>query len=71
MARIWSRPVGVSDPGAPNYWEYFGARLVELADLQQGERVLDVGCGSGSSLFPAAHKVGVHGFAIGVDICPG
>ena len=71
MAGIWSRPVGVSDPGAPNYWEYFGARLVELADLQLGERVLDVGCGSGSSLFPAAAKVGVHGFAIGGDICPG
>jgi ubiquinone/menaquinone biosynthesis C-methylase UbiE len=71
MARIWSLPVGVSNPGALNYWEYFGVRLVELADLQAGEWVLDVGCGSGSSLFPAADKVGVHGFAIGVDICPG
>jgi len=71
MARIWSRPVGVSDPGAPNYWEYFGTRLVELADLQPGEKVLDVGCGTGSSLFPAAEKAGPQGFAIGIDICPG
>jgi len=32
---------------------------------------LDVGCGTGSSLFPAAEKIGLHGYVLGVDICPG
>ena len=71
VTRIWSRPIGIIDLNGPNYWEYFGARLVELADIQPGEKVLDVGCGTGSSLFPAADKIGVYGYAIGVDICPG
>jgi ubiquinone/menaquinone biosynthesis C-methylase UbiE len=71
MARIWSRPLGVTDLSGPDYWEYFGARLVEFADIFQGELVLDVGCGTGSSLFPAAEKIGRRGFAAGVDICPG
>ncbi len=71
MTRIWSRPIGIIDLNGPNYWDYFGARLVELADIHPGERVLDVGCGTGSSLFPAADKIGVRGYAIGVDICPG
>jgi ubiquinone/menaquinone biosynthesis C-methylase UbiE len=69
VAQIWSRPIGVSDSGNPNYWEYFGARLVELANIQPGEKVLDVGCGTGSSLFPAADKVGGRGYAAGIDIC--
>jgi O-methyltransferase/aklanonic acid methyltransferase len=55
----------------PDYWDYFGARLIELTDLQPGERVLDVGCGTGSSLFPAAEKIGPQGFTVGIDICPG
>ncbi len=71
MTRTWSRPLGVTDLNGPDYWEYFGARLVELAGIQQGDQVLDVGCGTGSSLFPAAEKAGPKGFAVGVDICPG
>jgi len=71
MTRIWSRPVGVTEMNGPDYWDYFGARLVEHADLQPGERVLDVGCGTGSSLFPAAEKTGPLGLTIGIDICPG
>jgi ubiquinone/menaquinone biosynthesis C-methylase UbiE len=70
MARIWSRPLGVTDPTGPDYWDYFGARLVERADVFLGAKLLDVGCGSGSSLLPGAEKTGVRGYATGVDICP-
>ena len=71
MDRIWSRPLGVSDLNGPDYWDYFGSRLMEYAAIPQGSRILDIGCGTGSSLFPAAMRTGSHGYAIGIDVCPG
>jgi O-methyltransferase/aklanonic acid methyltransferase len=70
MARIWSRPLDVTDLSGPDYWEYFGASLVEHAAIYPGALLLDVACGQGSSLFPAAQKTGPHGYAFGIDICP-
>ena len=54
MARIWSRPLGMNDRAGADYWEYFGVRLVEHAVIPPGGLLLDVGSGTGSSLFPAA-----------------
>jgi O-methyltransferase/aklanonic acid methyltransferase len=71
MAGLWSRLAGQSGPDGPDYWDYFGARLVEHAAIPPGARVLDVGCGTGSSLFPAAEKAGRKGYIVGIDICPG
>ena len=39
-----------------------------LADLKEGESVLDLGSGSGMDTFIAALKVGPHGKVIGVDM---
>jgi SAM-dependent methyltransferase len=39
-----------------------------LAALQQGETVLDIGCGLGIDSFIAAHAVGESGRVVGVDI---
>lgn len=39
-----------------------------LADLKEGEIVLDLGAGSGIDVFLAAGKVGTNGYVIGVDI---
>ena len=71
MEGTWSRPIGVSDLSGPDYWDYFGTRLVERAAIPQGARILDIGCGTGSSLFPAAERTGSSGYAMGIDICPG
>jgi len=71
MTRIWSRPIGLTDPNGPDYWEYFGDRLVTHADIPSGAMVLDIGCGTGSSLFPAAWQTGSRGHVTGIDICPG
>jgi ubiquinone/menaquinone biosynthesis C-methylase UbiE len=71
MERIWSRPVGVSYSDGSDYWDYFGIRLVEYAEISSGATVLDLGCGTGSSLFPAAEKAGARGYTTGIDICPG
>ena len=42
------------------FWTRFGARTVELLDPRPGWRVLDVGCGTGSSALPAARRRASH-----------
>ena len=49
----------------------FSARLAELVLLGPGGRVLDVGCGAGGALLPAARRVGPSGEAVGIDLAAG
>jgi ubiquinone/menaquinone biosynthesis C-methylase UbiE len=63
------------DKAAPVYEEFWAAqllpaqeRLLERANLQPGERVLDVACGTGLATFPAAEQVGQAGEVVGTDI---
>lgn len=42
-------------------------RLIELAHLKAGERVLDIGTGTGSAALLAARKVGKTGAVLGID----
>ena len=44
--------------------------VLEAAALQQGERVLDIGCGTGASTLAAAAAVGPDGRVTGADISP-
>jgi SAM-dependent methyltransferase len=46
----------------------FGEAMLNAARLEPGERVLDVGCGTGATTIEAARRVGPAGAAIGVDI---
>jgi arsenite methyltransferase len=39
-----------------------------IAELREGETVIDIGCGAGMDLLIAAHRVGPRGRAIGVDM---
>jgi ubiquinone/menaquinone biosynthesis C-methylase UbiE len=43
-------------------------RLVEMAALRPGERVLDVACGTGAATFDAAREVGPDGRVFGTDV---
>jgi ubiquinone/menaquinone biosynthesis C-methylase UbiE len=69
--------VDVFDRGAPEYEklgvDFFappGRELVAHAEIAAGERVLDVGCGRGAVLFPAADAVGGDGRVVGIDLSP-
>ena len=53
--------------------EFFGPiaqGLLGLLDPQPGESFLDVGCGKGALLLPAARAVGRSGRAVGIDVAP-
>jgi ubiquinone/menaquinone biosynthesis C-methylase UbiE len=72
-----ARIAGVFDRAAPTYEqtgvEFFappGRALVARAGIKAGERVLDLGCGRGSVLFPAAAATGPTGEVIGLDFAP-
>lgn len=45
-------------------------RLLDLAKLQQGDAVLDVGCGTGTVAILARHRVGETGRVCGIDASP-
>lgn len=53
------------------YFPIFGQWLVDTAQIPTGSKVLDVACGRGAVLFPAAQRVGAHGKVIGIDLAQG
>lgn len=46
----------------------FGDAAIAAAAAQPGERIVDIGCGSGTSTFMLADQVGQSGHVLGVDI---
>jgi len=53
------------------YFPIFGQWLVETAQIPKGSQVLDVACGRGAVLFPAAQRVVPNGNVIGIDLAEG
>lgn len=53
------------------YFQAFGKHLAKVAEINKGNRVLDVACGRGASLFPAALAAGEQGEVIGIDLSDG
>src|SRR5438105_14854096 len=68
------RTAALYSRAAPTYGEidglpfaHAGRRLVELAGVGPGDRVLDIGAGRGAVLLPAAERIGPTGFVLGLD----
>lgn len=68
LSQVYSRAAPSYDQVGPRFFSYFGRRLVEWAGLYKGASVLDVGCGRGAILLPAAERVGQSGRIVGVDL---
>ncbi len=58
------------DAAPLTFWDRYGTRTIERMRLARGAHVLDVCCGSGASVVPAAHSVGPTGSVLGIDITP-
>lgn len=63
--------------GWQKWWKSFekdaqkvNERLVDLAEIKQGDRVIDIATGIGEPAITAAKKVGVEGYVLATDISP-
>jgi ubiquinone/menaquinone biosynthesis C-methylase UbiE len=68
LAGVFDRAAPTYDRVGDNYHDYFGQRLVDLADIGEGDTVLDVACGRGAALLPAAKRAGPRGRVLGIDL---
>ena len=71
------REWGVSADGWKRHWniweqaaQHLNERLVELAWIRPGHRVLDVATGLGEPAFTAARRVGPNGSVVATDLSP-
>ena len=71
FAETFSTVAGVYDTIGTPCFGLVGEALVERSPIRAGDAILDVACGKGASLFPAAARAGGRGMAVGVDIASG
>ena len=71
LDRAWEAAAPTYERAAFAQHAPFGELLAEWVVLGPGGRVLDVGCGAGAALLPAARRVGPTGEAVGVDRAAG
>jgi ubiquinone/menaquinone biosynthesis C-methylase UbiE len=70
-----SRVIAGFDAAAPGYdthgvtfFTAIAGRLIELARIRPGDRVLDAGCGAGAALIAASRATGTGGQVTGIDL---
>ncbi|MFI7131078.1 class I SAM-dependent methyltransferase [Nonomuraea sp. NPDC050153] len=71
LADLFDRAAGSYEQTGVAFFAPAGGRVVELGGLAAGERALDVGCGRGAVLVPAAEAVGEGGLVRGIDLSAG
>ncbi|MFC4472809.1 class I SAM-dependent methyltransferase [Streptomyces xiangluensis] len=71
LAELFDRSAPTYERVGVEHFADLGRRLVAHAGLAEGHHVLDVGCGTGAVLLPAARAVGPKGQVIGVDLSAG
>src|SRR4051794_4135862 len=67
VVALWERAAATYETEVP-YFTLMSEAVVGHADLQPGEAVLDVACGKGAAVVPAAKAVGDGGRVLAVDI---
>ena len=64
----WDRAVDQYEHHWARQLEPAQGRLLEMAALRPGERILDIACGTGLVTFPAAEVVGAEGAVVATDL---
>lgn len=64
---VFDRSAATYDIAAFPFFTPFGSALVDFAQIKSHERVLDVGCGAGAALVPAAERAAS---AVGIELSP-
>src|SRR3954469_2940427 len=67
VRELFDRSAATYDIAAFPFFTPFGEALVEFAQVESHERVLDVGCGAGAALAPASERVAS---AVGIGLSP-
>jgi len=65
-ADLWTRHADAIDSLSGPY----GLAVMDALAIEPGERVLDVGCGTGTTVLELARRVGPDGAVVGLDISP-
>jgi ubiquinone/menaquinone biosynthesis C-methylase UbiE len=68
IGQLFDRAAKTYDSIGPSFFAHFGSKMVSFAEINSGAQVLDVACGRGAILFPAAKAVGEHGHVVGIDL---
>lgn len=68
VAALFDRVADSYEAVGPPWFTPIGAALVDAVAPAAGERVVDLGCGSGATLFPLAAAVGPTGTVTGLDL---
>ncbi len=67
-AEFFNKVAPIYDQIGPRSFTHFGKRLVELAQISEGDSILDIASGRGAVLFPAAKHTGPQGNVTGIDL---
>lgn len=70
MAALFDAVAATYDSVGVDFFQPIARGLLAAMPPRPGERWLDIGCGRGAVLLPAAEGVGSQGRAIGLDISP-
>ena len=68
IGQLFDRASKTYDSIGSSFFAHFGSKMVSFAEINSGARALDVACGRGAILFPAAKAIGPHGQIVGIDL---
>lgn len=71
LVNLFFKPAGMLMGSRVRKWLMNPVSTLQIADVQSGQTVLEVGCGTGFFTLPAAQIVGDHGCIVALDASSG